>query len=78
MIDEIKHEVMVNFLYQKQCSALWIGDGGGECEGVMLRKSKGVYLACPPQLVNTVFGRACAGLGVQVSSSTLSMDVTEI
>jgi hypothetical protein len=66
MIDEIKHEVMVNFLFQRQCSSLWIGDGCGELEGVMLRKTKGVYLSCPPQLIETVFGQACLALNVQV------------
>ena len=68
MIDEIKHEVMVNFLFQKQCSSLWIGDGAGELEGVMLRKSKGVYLSCPPQLIDTTFGHVCIALNVQVCS----------
>jgi hypothetical protein len=68
MIDEIKHEVMVNFLFQQQCSSLWIGDDSGELEGVLLRKSMGVYLSCPPQLVETLFGRACLALNVQVSN----------
>lgn len=66
MIDDIKHEVMVNFLFQQQCSSLWIGDGGGKLEGVVLKKSKGLYLACPQQLVETPFGQACAALNVQV------------
>ena len=33
MLDEIKHEVMVNYLYQQQCSQLWVSDGSGEIEG---------------------------------------------
>lgn len=66
MIDEIKHEVMVNFLFQKQCSSLWIGDGGGILEGVMLRKSRGVYLSCPAPLIDTPFGQACIAMNVQV------------
>ena len=60
MIEEIKHEVMVNFLFREQCSSMWVGDGAGELEGVMLRKSKGSYLSCPPQLNETVFGQACS------------------
>jgi hypothetical protein len=65
-LDEIKHEVMVNYLYQQQCSHLWVADGSGEVEGVILRKSRGQYMACPPQLVETPFGFACARLNVQV------------
>lgn len=67
-MDDIKHEVMVNYLYQQQCSRLWVSDGSGEVEGVLLRKARNVYMACPPQLGNTPFASACAALNVQVSS----------
>ena len=65
-IDEIKHEVMVNYLYQQQCSNLWVSDGSGEIEGVLLRKTRGHYMACPPQLGTSHFAIACAALNVQV------------
>jgi hypothetical protein len=68
-LDDIKHEVMVNYLYQQQCSHLWVSDGSGEIEGVLLRKSKATYMACPPQLGNSPFAAACAALNVQVSSN---------
>ena len=65
-VDEIKHEVMVNYLYQQQCSHLWVNDNSGDFEGVLLRKSRNTYMACPPQLANSTFGMACAALNVQV------------
>ena len=65
-LDDIKHEVMVNYLYQQQCSHLWVSDGSGEIEGVLLRKARGEYLACPPQLGTSPFSHACAALNVQV------------
>lgn len=68
-LDEIKHEVMVNYLYQQQCSHLWVADGSGEVEGVLLRKTRGQYMACPPQLGNSPFAVACAALNVQVRPS---------
>lgn len=68
-LDEIKHEVMVNYLYQQQCSHLWVADGSGEVEGVLLRKTRGQYMACPPQLGNSPFAMACAALNVQVRAS---------
>src|SRR5438094_8392006 len=49
-IDDIKHEVMVNYLHQQQCSQMWVGDSTGETEGVVLRKSRNNYMACPPEL----------------------------
>ena len=66
-LDDIKHEVMVNYLYQQQCSHLWVADGSGEVEGVLLRKTRGQYMACPPQLGTSAFAIACAALNVQVS-----------
>lgn len=66
-MDEIKHEVMCNYLYQQQCSHLWVSDGSGELEGILLRKSRHQYMACPPQLATSEFARSCAGLNVQVS-----------
>lgn len=71
-LDDIKHEVMVNYLYQQQCSHLWVSDGSGEIEGVLLRKSRGQYMACPPQLVHSPFAMACAALNVQVAMTVNS------
>lgn len=69
-LDDIKHEVMVNYLYQQQCSHLWVSDGSGEIEGVLLRKSRGRYMACPPQLGDSPFAVACSALNVQVWYTT--------
>ena len=71
-LDDIKHEVMVNYLYQQQCSHLWVSDGSGEIEGVLLRKSKNTYMACPPQLGSSPFAAACAALNVQVCRLLIS------
>lgn len=69
-VDEIKHEVIVNYLYQQQCSHLWVHEASGELEGVLLRKSRNSYMACPPQLTRSAFGLACAALNVQVRYSS--------
>lgn len=80
MIDDIKHEVMVNYLYQQQSSHLWVnpnpapGESSGD-EGVLLRKSKGFYMACPTSLNNSLFAEACAALNVHVCSPTSSVEV---
>lgn len=71
-MEEIKHEVMVNYLFQQQCGRLWVGDGSGELEGVLLRKSRGNYMACPPQLANSAFAYYCAQLNVQVAMTVNS------
>lgn len=91
MIDDIKHEVMVNYLYQQQCGHMWVNtmpnsppqnsprmapDGAAMSsmlgmtlqEGVLLRKSRGNYLSCPPGLIGSPFEMACRALNVSVSS----------
>ena len=68
-VDEIKHEVMVNYLHQQQCSHMWVDDmRSGEREGVLLRKSRNNYLACPPDLVHSHFAMAIGQLNCQVST----------
>ncbi|MCJ1308482.1 hypothetical protein MMC25_002135 [Agyrium rufum] len=71
-VDEIKHEVMCNYLYQQQCSSLWVSDGSGDIEGVLLRKTRGQYIACPPQLAMSPFASACSALNVAVSMTVNS------
>lgn len=65
-VDDIKHEVMVNFLYQQQCSHLWVSDGSGELEGVLIRKYRNQYMTCPPALAESRLAAACAALNCQV------------
>ena len=81
ILDELKHEIMVNYLFQQQCSRLWIADGTGEVEGVMLRKSRGNYLACPPALADSIFADSCVELNVQVifrRRSTFAFDFADL
>ncbi|KAF2836849.1 hypothetical protein M501DRAFT_987112 [Patellaria atrata CBS 101060] len=70
--ENITSEVMVNYLYQQQCSQLWVSDGSGELEGVLLREKKGKYIACPPQLTETRFGAACSKMDVNVAMTVNS------
>lgn len=67
-LEDIKHEVMVNYLYQRQCSLLWVSDGTGVLEGVVVRKTADKYMSCPPELAHSTFAQSMAALGVQVSS----------
>ena len=64
--DDIKYEVMVNYLFQQQCSYLWVSQGNNAMEGVLLRKTRNQYLACPPQLAGSELAASCAELNVQV------------
>lgn len=45
---EIPPDVMVNWLYQQQQRRMWTNGSAGE--GVVLKKSRDTYTACPPDL----------------------------
>lgn len=48
---EIKCDVMVNWLHQQQLESMWTNCGVGE--GVVLKKIKDRYTACPSDLAET-------------------------
>lgn len=73
-LDDIKHEVMVNYLYQQQCSRLWVSDGTGVLEGVIVRKTATNYMTCPQELASSTFAQSMAALGVQVISTVLTLE----
>ncbi len=67
-IIEIKCEVMANWLYAQQMENLWCqGDVG---EGVVLKKGRDSYTACPKELMDERCGLydAVRGLNVRVSA----------
>lgn len=47
---EIKADVMVNWLHQQQLERMWTNGGVGE--GVVLKKGRDAYTACPAELSN--------------------------
>lgn len=64
MMEDIRHEVMVNYLFQQQCSTMWVGSGSGDSEGVLVRKSRDRFLACPPNLLQSSFAAGVLALNL--------------
>lgn len=65
-LNEIKCDVMVNWLYQQQMEKLWTA--GGHDEGVVLKKGKGAYTCCPADIIEEPYGffKAIETLNVRV------------
>lgn len=78
LVDEIKHQVVLNHLFQHQCSSLWIRDVSLNSEGAMVRKRKGEYLYRPAGLEQSSFAQAMIALNVQVCprSRLISVNVS--
>ncbi len=71
LADDIKHQVLLNHLYQQQRTLLWIQDTSGAAEGVMIRKGRSTYMYSPPDLAYSIFAREMTALNVQVGDLTL-------
>lgn len=67
-LNEVKCDVMVNWLYQQQMERLWTA--GGIDEGVVLKKSRGQYTCCPNDILDEPYGffKAVEALNVRVST----------
>lgn len=66
-VEEIRHKVILNHIWHKQNALAWISNHSGECEGVIIRKSRDEYLCRPAALANSTFARAVADMNLQVS-----------
>ena len=66
-LNDIKCDVMVNWLYQQQMERLWTT--GGIDEGVVLKKSRGAYTCCPEDIIEEPFGffKSIQALNVRVA-----------
>lgn len=65
-VEQIKHQVILNFLWQKQRGLGWTLDTTGTREGVMIRKTRQEYIYRPAQLASSHFAAAMSMLNVQV------------
>ena len=77
-ITEIKCDVMVNWLHQQQLERLWTSGGIGE--GVVLKKSRDAYVACPEELsrVRDNLFDAVQRLNVRVIFLILILQLTQL
>lgn len=67
LMEDIRHKVMSSHLYQQQCIRLWVSEGPSQLEGSLVRKARGEYTACPPDLLASPLARAVEELNVQVT-----------
>lgn len=75
-LQTLKHEVMCNYLYQQQITRLWLGHSDNE--GVIIRRQKDDYFACPAPLVASDFGKACIQMNVPAAMTVKSRTVESL
>jgi len=63
--DDLKLEIMCIHIYQKQCASMWVSEGGGMDEGVLIKRSRGLFVTCPPEFVESELAETLGALNVQ-------------
>ncbi|KAF2873256.1 glycosyl transferase family group 2-domain-containing protein [Massariosphaeria phaeospora] len=71
-MEEVKHEIMANHLFEKQCKKLWISELSGGLEGIVLRKRRGHYITYPPTLSYSSFAYYCSLMNIRVAMTVSS------
>lgn len=66
-IHDIRHDIIINHLYEKQVGSRWISDFSGAIEGVLLKKARGEYITFPEPLVESTLAQSIATLNVQAA-----------
>ncbi|KAH7037098.1 glycosyl transferase family group 2-domain-containing protein [Microdochium trichocladiopsis] len=74
-VEDIRHEVVVNYLYQNQMGKNWIVDGSGEVEGALVRRARNDYVACPDGLGDSPFASAIMTLNVPCAMTVNSRTI---
>lgn len=59
-------------MYQQQASKLWIDEREDLEQGILIRKSRGTYVAAPPDLAYSRFAANCSALNVQSAMTVAS------
>jgi hypothetical protein len=70
-LDMVKHQVMINYLYQQQGNNGWRSSNESQSQGILLRLSKDNYVTHPPQMAQSAVVEALKTLNVQVSINVL-------
>lgn len=69
-VNEMKCDVMANYLRQQQQELMWTQEA--KDEGIVLKKSRGQYTCCPSDLADNPYGfaKAIEMMGVKVCYTT--------
>jgi hypothetical protein len=63
---ETQRDIILSYLFQKQCLSMWIQDLAGNNEGVILRQSRDSFLTMPVSLKGSQLQSAMIALNARV------------
>ncbi|USW56169.1 Putative glycosyltransferase 2, nucleotide-diphospho-sugar transferase [Septoria linicola] len=70
--DEVQRDIILSYLFQKQCISMWIQDLAGTTEGVILKHARNEFLTMPITLKGSAFHYAMIALNVKAAMTVKS------
>ena len=67
--DEVQRDIILSYLFQKQCISMWIQDLAGSSEGVILKHARNEFLTMPLTLKGSPYHKAIISLNAKVAHS---------
>lgn len=64
--DEVQRDIILSYLFQKQCISMWIQDLAGSSEGVVLKHARNEFLTMPLTLKGSPYHKAIISLNAKV------------
>jgi len=71
-LDQVKNQVMINYLYQQQGNRGWRSNDRNHSEGVLLRIARDTYITHPPALAESEIAYSLQQLNVQAAMTVHS------
>ncbi|KAF2170004.1 hypothetical protein M409DRAFT_64391 [Zasmidium cellare ATCC 36951] len=76
--DNVQRDIIVSYLFQRQCTSMWIQDVAGTTEGVILKRTNNDFLALPISLKGTMFQKAVMSLNTKAAMTVKSRVICTI
>jgi len=71
-VEQVRHEIMCNYMWQQQQSNLWIDNREELEQGIMLRRSRGTYVSAPPDLAYSQFAENVSAMNLPSAMTVAS------
>lgn len=64
--NDVQRDIILSYLFQRQCTSMWIQDVAGTNEGVMLKNARNDFLTMPLTLKGSLLQQAVSALNTKV------------
>ncbi|GIZ37748.1 hypothetical protein CKM354_000118400 [Cercospora kikuchii] len=70
--NDVQRDIILSYLFQRQCTSMWIQDVAGTNEGVMLKNARNDFLTMPLTLKGSLLQQAVSALNTKAAMTVKS------